>query len=221
MRLYPHKVSAEGDIIYHALCEILDKSRRKEIRSSFFNNALIRVNNSELHLDQGFVETHPGENYQDYIVDGRFLYTGEALNLDSHDQVRVQFVHPDIGSVERVFTVPASVREVQTSKDELRLWRGGEIAGLEIQWTEEDCDLFKIVAIVYSLDGKSERTTFYSEVPRTYIERNALALPSGHECAFQEIVIEIISCNNVEFDIERAHCCWMVESPFAYRLILD
>jgi hypothetical protein len=62
------------------------------------------------------------------------------------------------------------------------------------------------VVIVRSPDGRSERAAFYTEVPEISLERAALTLPADYDFASREVDIEVITCTNLEFDIEGVHC---------------
>jgi hypothetical protein len=221
IRLYPHAVSSEGGINYHALCEIYERSRDNEIRSSLFNNAAIQVNGYGFLLDEGFIETHRGEQYEDYIVDGRFLYIGDELVLDSGEEVRIQMVHPKIGRIERTLIVPMSVREVRVDGNQLASWLAGDATALGIRWTGEPADRYRIVVLASLHDGQTERTHFDAVLQETQIERSQLNLPSGFDFASHELEIEIIASNTLEFEVERVQFNWTIESPFASRLTLN
>jgi hypothetical protein len=221
IRVYPQVVSSEGGINYHALCEIYERSWGKVIRSSSFNNAVIQVDGCDLHLDEGFIETHRGEQYEDYIIDGRFLYNGAELILDSGAEVRIQMAHPKIGRIVRTIEVPMSAREIRVDDDQLDLWLAGDITTLELQWTGEKADRYRIVALAVLHDGRTERTYFDTAVQETCIERSQLNLPLGFDFAAHELQIEIIATNTLEFDVDRVRFNWTIESPFARRLRLN
>jgi len=221
IRVYPHMVFSGGGINYHALCEIYERSWDNEIRSSFFNNAVIQVNGYEFHLDEGFIETHRGEQYEDYIVDGRFLYIGDELILDSQEEVRIRMVHPKIGGIERTIKVPASVREIRVDGHQLALWLAGDVTSLKLQWTGEKADRYQIVVLAVLHDGQSERTYLHAPLQETCIERSQLNLPPGFDFVSHELEIEIIASNTLEFAVERIKFEWTIESPFACRLDLN
>lgn len=221
IRLYPHAVNSEGAVVYHVLCEIYKKSHAHETRSSFFNNAVIRIDGCDLHLDEGFVETHRGENYEDYIVDGRFLYVGDELVLDSGEEVRFQMIHPAIGKVERTLKTPPSVRELRVDADELGLWLAGELNTLRVQWTGGDADRYQIVVLALLPDGRAERTLMETSLEEARIDTSRLNLPAGFDFSTQRLEIEVIACSSLELEIARAHLIWKIESPFARRLTLD
>ena len=220
IRLYPHTVNSEGGVVYHVLCEIYENSHYNETRSSFFNNAVIRVNNHDLHLDEGFVETHRGENYEDYVVDGRFLYIGDELVLDSDDEVRFQMIHPAIGKVERILKTPMSVRTVRVDNNQLALWLAGEITTLRILWRGENADRYQIVVLALLPNGQAERTVFETSLEEAQITRTQLKLPTGFDFSAHRLEIEVIARNGLELDIEGVHFVWRIESPFARRLIM-
>lgn len=221
IRVYPHIVSSEGRINYHALCEIYERSRDKQIRSSSFNNAVIQVNGYNFHLDEGFIETHRGEQYEDYIVDGRFLYNGDELVLDSKEEVRIRMLHPKIGSIERTIEVPMSVREIRVDDSQLSLWLAGDVISLKMQWTGGKADRYRIVALAVLHDGQTDRTYLDTALQEACIERSQLNLPPGFEFAVHELEVEIIACNTLKFDVERVGFNWTIESPFACRLSLN
>jgi hypothetical protein len=220
MRLYPHNVNSEGEIVYHVLCEIYEKSRATLTRSAFFNNAVIKVDSHELHLDEGFIETHRGEKYEDYIVDGRFLYTEDELVLDSDEEVHVQMIHPAIGRIERVLEVPPSVRDVRVDSHQLALWLAGDTDALRVQWRGENADLYQLAVAARIRDGQAERTVFETNLEETLIVKTQLVLPAGFDFTAHQLEIEIIASNNDTFDFERIRFNWAVESPFACRLLL-
>jgi hypothetical protein len=185
------------------------------------NNALIKVNGYELLLDEGFVETHRGESYNDYIVDGRFLYTGNELILDSNEEVHIQIIHPAIGKIERTLVVPMSVRKVQLDSDQLDSWLAGDVTSIALKWTGVRADRYRIVVLALIQDGRTERTIFDTNLLEAHINRTQLNVPGGFDFTSHRLEIEIIASSNLDFDLGRVHFAWTLESPFARRLILE
>jgi hypothetical protein len=221
IRVYPHEVSSGGGIKYHALCEIYERKMGREIRSSSFNNAVIQINGYDFRLDEGFLETHRGEQYEDYIIDGRFLYNGDELILDSIDEVRIRMVHPKIGRVERTIQIPMSVREVRVDNDRRDLWLAGDVASLPLQWTGANADRYQILLLALLQDGHTERTYLHTPLQEASIERAELNLPPGFDFTAHNLEVEIVASNTLEFDVERIRFSLTVESPFACRLRLS
>ena len=221
IRVYPHMVSSEGEVMYHALCEIYERTRRGEIRSALFNNASIQVNGHEFYLDEGFIDTHRGEQYEDYIIDGRFLYNGNELLLDVIDEVRIQMVHPKVGRIVRTIKVPMSVRGVKVDRNQLASWLVGELTSLGIRWKGEPADRYQLIVLASLDDGQTERTHFETDLQEIQIDRSRLSLLPGSDFTVHKLEIEIIAANTLEFEVERVRFNWTVESPFACRITLN
>jgi hypothetical protein len=221
IRVYPHVISADGGIKYHALCEIYERKRGREIRSASFNNAAIQINGYDLHLDEGFMETHRGEQYEDYIINGRFLYNGDELILDSIDEVRIRMVHPKFGRVERTIQVPISVRKVHVDKEQRDLWLAGDVSSLSLEWSGTNADRYQILFLAMLQDGHTERTYLDTPLQEASIERAELKLTPGFDFTAHNLEIEIVASNTLEFDVERIRFNWTVDSPFAYRFRLN
>lgn len=221
IRVYPHLVSSDGRIKYHALCEIYERKRGREIRCASFNNAAIQINGYDFHLDEGFIETHRGEQYEDYIINGRFLYNGDELFLDSIDEVRIRIVHPKIGGVERTIQVPISVREARVDKAQRDLWLAGDVTSLSLQWTGTNADRYQILFLAMLQDGHTERTYLSTPLQEATVDRAELNLAPGFKFTAHNFEVEIVASNTLEFDVERVTFNWTVESPFACRLRLN